>query len=55
VATSPNYSWTEPDDTAYVKNGASAMRTLGNQIDATVYAQSLVIASLIHPFLLMGA
>lgn len=55
MATSPHYGWTEPDNTSYVKDGALAMRTLGNEIDATVYAQSLVIASLIHPFLLMGA
>jgi hypothetical protein len=55
MATSPNYAWTEPDNTSFVKDGALAMRTLGNQIDATVYAQSLVIASSIHPFLLMGA
>jgi hypothetical protein len=36
VATSPNYGWTEPDDTSYVKYGALAMRTLGNAIDTTV-------------------
>jgi len=55
MATSPNYGWTEPDNTSYVKDGALAIRTLGNEIDATVYAQSLVIKDLIHPFLLMGA
>lgn len=37
MATSPNYGWTEPDDTSLVKDGASAMRTLGNAIDATVF------------------
>lgn len=36
MATSPNYSWTEPDDTGLVKDGALAMRTLGNAIDSTV-------------------
>lgn len=36
MATSPNYSWSEPDDTSFVKNGALAMRTLGNAIDSTV-------------------
>lgn len=36
MATSPNYSWTEPDDTGLVKDGALAMRTLGNAIDTTV-------------------
>jgi len=55
MATSPNYGWTEPNDSDYVKNGALAMRTLGDEIDATVYAQSLTIASSINPFLLMGA
>jgi len=55
MATSPNYGWSEPDNSSFVKDGALAMRTLGNEIDATVYAQSLVVAALIHPFLLMGA
>jgi hypothetical protein len=55
MATSPNYGWTEPDNTGFVKNGALDMRTLGNEIDATVYAQSLIINSIINPFLLMGA
>ena len=36
MATSPNYSWPEPDDTSLVKNGALAMRTLGNAIDTTM-------------------
>jgi hypothetical protein len=36
MATSPNFAWTEPDDTAFVKNGAAAMRTLGNAIDSTM-------------------
>jgi hypothetical protein len=55
MATSPNYGWTEPDNTGYVKNGALDMRTLGNQIDATVYSIDLKVLALIHPFLLMGA
>lgn len=55
MATSPNYGWAEPDNTAYVKDGALAMRTLGNAIDTTVYAINLQVAALIHPFLLMGA
>lgn len=55
MATSPNYGWPEPNDSDYVKNGAEAMRDLGDAIDSTVYAQSLQIAALIHPFLLMGA
>jgi hypothetical protein len=36
MATSPNYSWPEPDNTDLVKNGALAMRTLGNAIDTTM-------------------
>jgi hypothetical protein len=36
MATSPNFAWTEPDDTSFVKNGALAMRTLGNAIDASL-------------------
>lgn len=37
MATSTNFGWTEPDDTDLVKNGASAMRTLGNAIDSTLW------------------
>lgn len=37
MATSTYFGWAEPDDTDLVKNGASAMRTLGNAIDNTVY------------------
>lgn len=35
MATTTNYSWTTPDDTDLVKNGASAIRTLGSSIDTT--------------------
>jgi hypothetical protein len=55
MATTPEYNWPTPNDSDFVKDGALAMRDLGDAIDATVYAQSLVIAALIHPFLLMGA
>jgi hypothetical protein len=37
MATSPNYGWSEPDNTSLVKNGAQAMRTLGDAIDASVW------------------
>ncbi len=37
MATSTYFGWAEPDDTDLVKNGASAMRTLGNAIDSTVW------------------
>jgi len=36
MATSPNYGWLEPDNTDLVKNGALAIRTLGNAIDSTM-------------------
>jgi len=36
MATTTNYGWTTPDDTALVKDGASAIRTLGSSVDTTV-------------------
>jgi hypothetical protein len=36
MATTTNYSWTTPDDTALVKDGASAIRTLGSSVDTTL-------------------
>jgi hypothetical protein len=38
MATTTNYSWTTPDDTALVKDGAAAIRTLGSSIDTTTKA-----------------
>lgn len=38
MATTTNYGWTTPDNTGYVKDGALAIRTLGNAIDATLYS-----------------
>ena len=35
MAITTNYSWSTPDDTALVKDGASAIRTLGSSIDTT--------------------
>jgi hypothetical protein len=35
MATTTNYGWTTPDDTDLVKNGASAIRTLGSSVDTT--------------------
>jgi len=55
MATSPNYGWTEPDNSGYVKNGALDMRTLGNDIDTTVYEIATFKLQVIHPFLMMGA
>lgn len=37
MATTTNYSWTTPDDTDLVKDGAAAIRTLGSSIDTTVF------------------
>ena len=37
MATTSNYSWTTPDDTDLVKDGAAAIRTLGSAIDTTVF------------------
>ncbi len=36
MATTTNYNWSTPDDTALVKDGAAAIRTLGSSVDTTV-------------------
>lgn len=36
MATTTNYGWTTPDDTALVKDGASAIRTLGSSVDTSL-------------------
>jgi hypothetical protein len=36
MATTTNYNWSTPDDTDLVKDGASAIRTLGSSADTTV-------------------
>jgi hypothetical protein len=38
MATTTNYSFPTPDDTALVKDGASAIRSLGSAVDTTVKA-----------------
>jgi hypothetical protein len=38
MPTTPEYGWDTPADTDYVTNGALSIRTLGNDIDATVYS-----------------
>jgi hypothetical protein len=40
MATTTNYSWSTPDDTALVKDGAAAIRSLGTAIDSTVFANA---------------
>lgn len=36
MATTTNFGWSTPDDTALVKDGASAIRTLGSSIDTSM-------------------
>jgi hypothetical protein len=38
MATTTNYGWSTPDDVSLVKDGASAIRTLGSSADTTVKA-----------------
>jgi hypothetical protein len=40
MATTTNYSWITPDDTALVKDGAAAIRSLGTAIDSTVFTNA---------------
>jgi hypothetical protein len=40
MATTTNYSWTTPDDTDLVKDGAAAIRSLGTAIDTTVFTNA---------------
>lgn len=37
MATTTNYSWSTPDDTGLVKDGASNIRTLGSSVDTTLF------------------
>ena len=47
MATTANYGWTTPDDTDLVKDGASAIRTLGSAIDTTTKANADLVG-LVH-------
>ena len=38
MATTTNYSWSTPDNTSYVKDGASSIRTLGSSVDSTLFS-----------------
>jgi hypothetical protein len=40
MATTTNYNWSTPDDTALVKDGAAAIRSLGTAIDTTVFTNA---------------
>lgn len=55
MANSPYYGWAEPDNTDFVKDGALAMRTLGDAIDTTLNKIEEFQGEIPHPFLLMGA
>lgn len=48
MATTTYNNWDIPLDTELVKNGAQAMRTLGNNADVTVYNN--VIAQIMGAF-----
>jgi hypothetical protein len=37
MASTTNYSWTTPDDTGLVKDGAANIRTLGSAVDSTLF------------------
>ncbi len=37
ATTTPNYAWSVPTSTDYVKDGASAIETLGDSVDSTLY------------------
>ena len=39
MANTTNFNWPTPDDTALVKLGANAIRTLGSSADSTVQDQ----------------
>jgi hypothetical protein len=41
MALSPNYNWSEPDNSSLVKDGAQAMRTLGDAIDTTMATKAV--------------
>jgi hypothetical protein len=43
MATTTFFSWSTPDDSALVKNGASAIRTLGSSADSTVQSQFVAV------------
>jgi len=38
MASTTNYNWTTPDDTDLVKDGASAIRSLGSDVDSALFS-----------------
>lgn len=47
MSTTPNYGWPTPDDTDLVKDGAAAIRALGDAADATVSAVTIPVGGII--------
>ena len=45
LANSPYFSWTTPDDSAYVIDGSAAIRSLANQIDNALQTYSSILLS----------
>jgi len=37
MAVTTNYGWSTPDNTSYVKDGASSIRTLGSSVDTSMF------------------
>ena len=54
MATTTNYSWTTPDNTDLVKNGALAIRTLGSAIDTTVFNNANLALGVRKNYLING-
>ena len=50
MANTPYFSWSTPDDSAYVKDGAAAIRSLANQIDNALQTYSSILLSSAIPF-----
>jgi hypothetical protein len=55
LALSPTYNWPEPDNSDFVKDGATDIRALGDAIDTTVDKIENFKGGIIHPFMMMGA
>jgi hypothetical protein len=45
MATTTTFGWSTPDNTAYVKDGASSIRTLGSSVDTTFSKAALQCVS----------
>jgi hypothetical protein len=45
ATTTPNFGWAVPTSTDYVKDGATAIETLGDAIDASMFTQLGIVAA----------